>query len=119
MEPRRIWMPAALVATLVLTVGLITSTPRSPDSAEFQTLTSDSVTLSEQTRRVELGFVQPIPATTLRRALIETRSTIVSGPDESGRYLVEVTVPDTDSAENFLTGIKQIEGVEFARFAQR
>lgn len=116
---RRGWLAGSLVAALVLAVGLISNTPDLTGQAEFQTLSSDLISTGKDARRMQLGFAQPIPATALRRALIETRSTIISGPDDQGRYLVEVTVPGDENAEEFLRDIKQIDGVEFARFAQR
>ena len=67
--------------------------------------------------RLELEFENPIPTNTLRQALIETDSHILSGPDEQGHYLVEVIVPYHVSAHEYLLLIKDIEGVEHAQFA--
>jgi hypothetical protein len=66
-----------------------------PDRAgdEFQTLSIEPMLPVKyefgKIECLELGFKTPIPAVTLRHALIETGSNIVSGPDENGSYIVE------------------------------
>ncbi len=90
---------------------------------EFQTLSfeplEDGKYESGKVERLELGFRTPIPAVTLRQALIETGSNIVSGPDENGSYIVELVVPDEISSNVFLNQLQQIEGVEYASFTNR
>ncbi|MGV0035531.1 MAG: zf-HC2 domain-containing protein [Candidatus Azotimanducaceae bacterium WSBS_2022_MAG_OTU7] len=90
---------------------------------EFQTLSVEPLEAgkyeSGKVERLELGFRTPIPAVTLRQALIETGSNIVSGPDENGSYIVELVVPDEISSNVFLNQLQQIEGVEYASFTNR
>ncbi|MBL6690820.1 MAG: zf-HC2 domain-containing protein [Pseudomonadales bacterium] len=115
---RRLFASLALAAGLgVFLVGtlLVGDTGQ---GTEFQTLTSDQPGVPGSARQMAIGFVDPIPATTLRQALIETGSNIVSGPDENGVYLVEVEVPGGLSHEVFLRRIQGIEGVKHAAFAQ-
>jgi hypothetical protein len=96
-----------------------------PDRAgdEFQTLSIEPLVPgkyeSGKVERLELGFKTPIPAVTLRQALIETGSNIVSGPDENGSYIVELVVPDETSPDAFLNQLQQIDGVEYANFTNR
>ena len=89
---------------------------QAPDSV-FRTLSSD-IPATGIRRRMELGFISPIPAMTMRQALIETNSNLVSGPDQFGDYLVEVIVPTGMSTNHYLDKIRQIEGVARARYAQ-
>ena len=51
----------------------------------------------------------------MRQALIETRSNIVSGPDEEGTYIVEVVIPEKMSSEQYLQSMREIEGIQQAR----
>jgi hypothetical protein len=115
---KRKWIAAGLAAVLFIAVRLVNQFDIGPLGDEYQTLSS-GIPIEGADRQMELGFAQPIPATALRQALIETRSNIVSGPDEGGRYIVEVKVPFGTSSGEFLSGIKTIEGVEFARFMER
>lgn len=115
---KRTWLAAGLAAALFIAVGFVTQFDIEPLGGEYQTLSS-GVPTDGADRQMELGFAQPIPAAALRQALIETGSNIVSGPDDGGRYIVEVKVPFGTSAGEFLSGIKTIEGVEFARFTER
>ena len=90
---------------------------------EFQTLSIEPLAPlnyeSGKVERLELGFKTPIPAMTLRNALIETGSNIVSGPDENGSYIVELVVPNETSSDVFLNRLQQIDGVEYADFTNR
>jgi len=117
---RRLFASMALAAGLgVFLVGaaVLVGDPAQVVS-EYQTLTSDQPGVAGAARQMEIGFVDPIPATTLRQALIETGSNIVSGPDEDGVYLVEVEVPSGISQQMFLRRIQDIEGVKHAAFSQ-
>ena len=146
-EPRRrSWIPAGLAASVLSLVvaggaylgipGINSSPETGPLSAdnagpvykenaygdEYQTLTSDNPGIADnpgegRARRIELAFANPIPAATLRKALIETNSNIVSGPDAAGHYLVEVVVPAGVTADDYLADIQMIDGVERAQFA--
>jgi hypothetical protein len=108
---------ASLVTILLAGAAWLGNDGGQPIVDEYQTLSSDlpgrgiSLTL-------ELGFINPIPAATMRQALIETSSNIVSGPDEHGNYLVEVRVPDTMTDAQYLAQIREIDGVEHARLSQ-
>lgn len=118
-DKRRLFAATALAAGLsVFLIGAAILAGDPPQVSEYQTLTSDQPGVSGAGRQMEIGFVDPIPAVTLRQALIETGSNIVSGPDENGVYLVEVEVPGELSQEMFLRRIQGIEGVKHAAFTQ-
>lgn len=108
---------ASLVAVLLAGAAWLGSDSGLPKGDEYQTLSSDlpgkGVSLI-----LELGFTNPIPAATMRQALIETHSNIISGPDDQGNYLVEVRVPDTMTDAQYLAQIREIDGVEHANYSQ-
>ncbi len=106
---------AAGVVLLVLASLLIR--PTITGVSEFQTLTNEATIRGERTR-LALNFVEPIPAITLREALIETRSDIISGPDEQGTYVVEIMVPVGQAPATYLERIRAVEGVRYARFLE-
>lgn len=117
------WIPitgiAASLMLAVVIVGFYNPVPApvsAPESVtgEFVTLTNLS-RASGLSRRIALTFEQPIRAQTLRKALIETDSSLISGPDEKGTYLVDVIVPQGTDADDFMRSIRQIEGVAHAR----
>ena len=116
---RRRLFPMGIAASILGVAGSagawLTSISKEPAGEEFQTLSSD-VPAFGTSQLIALGFVNPIPAATMRQALIETHSNIVSGPDSQGNYLVEVVVPGDMSATEYLSRIKEIEGVKRARF---
>ena len=66
--------------------------------------------------RLALTFTQPIGAQTMRQALVDTNSYIVSGPDRDGAYVVDVQVPEHLSEPQFINFIREIDGVENATF---
>ncbi len=112
------WVPfAGIAASLMLAIALVgtlnPSVALEPETAEFRTLTSQSG-IAGVSRRIALTFEQPIQAHTMRKALIETNSNIISGPDKDGTYLVEVVVPEDVSADDFVQWIREIEGVQHA-----
>lgn len=110
------WIPFGLAASVLLLVGLVGVNNTSfTEPPAYQTLTSGSDPIGEM-RRMELGFEQPIPAVTLRQALLETRSNIVSGPDNQGVYVVEVRLDKSVDEARYLERLQQIEGVRHARF---
>ena len=108
---------AASIFSLVMAGAAWMNFDNSSSINEFQTLSTEVPNVGSM-HRMELGFVSPIPAATLRQALIETHSNIVSGPDQNGNYLVEVVVPNSLEPADFLARIRHIEGVERARFAE-
>ena len=114
-------VPAGIAATLVsiLVAGAAWfNVDRSlPIVPQYQTLSSDQPG-NGVSHRLELGFHNPIPAATMRQALIETGSNILSGPDENGNYLVEVIVPNSMTDVEYLGQIREIDGVIHARFAR-
>ena len=115
-------IPAGIAATLVsiLVAGAAWfNVDRSlPVVPQYQTLSSDQPNTGVS-HRLELGFHNPIPAVTMRQALIETGSNIVSGPDENGNYLVEVIVPNSMTDVEYLAQIRGIDGVIHARFTRQ
>ena len=104
-----------LAAMLVIGVGsaLLISQSESDGSELFQTLTTTSGNTGP-VRRVALTFEQPIKAQALRKTLIETSSNIVSGPDESGVYIVEIPVAVSMADRAFIESIRSVEGVHDA-----
>lgn len=117
---RRRFLPlgiAASVVSLMLAGAAWLSLDGSTTAQQYQTLSSDALNAGTA-YRMELGFVNPIPAATLRQALIETNSNIVSGPDANGHYLVEIVVPGNMKPVDYLSQIKMIKGVQSARFIQ-
>lgn len=118
---RRRMVSAALAAGLgVFLIGAAMLFGPAEETYEYRTLTNDAVAPSEgMTQQMEIGFVDPIPVATLRKALIETGSNIVSGPDDSGVYRVEVVVPREVSQDSFLNRIQGIDGVKFASFTTK
>ena len=121
LRPRN-WMPfagiAAGLAFIVAIVGAFQpSVVPEVDSTGFRTLTTQTQT-SGVSHRVALTFNQPIQALTMRQALIETRSNIVSGPDENGIYVVEVEIPHEMTSEEYLQAMRKIEGVQYARLSE-
>lgn len=116
---RRLFVSTAMAAGLsILLIGSAVLVGQQQGPIEYQALTSDQPgTVSQgMTHQMEIGFVDPIPVATLRQALIETGSNIVSGPDDTGVYLVEVVVPGEVSQDVFLKQIQGINGVKHAAF---
>lgn len=119
----RSWIPLTGIAASLM-VGIVLVGSFGPSKgieskfarAEFWTLTSQSET-SGLSRQIALTFEQPIQAQTMRKALIETNSNIISGPDEEGTYLVEVVVPQDKNIGEFMQWIREIEGVQHAKLA--
>ncbi len=114
--PSKRWIPFSLAAGILLLAGLqgLQKSEMTPVS-DYQTLTSGE-SVPGGLRRMELGFEQPIPAVTLRQALVETGSNIVSGPDANGVYIVEVRLAEDEDDLGYLDRLQQIEGVRHARF---
>ncbi|MEX0943908.1 MAG: zf-HC2 domain-containing protein [Pseudomonadales bacterium] len=86
------------------------------DAVGFRTLSEPSAVVTGVPHRIALTFAQPVMAKTLRSALIETKSNIVSGPDADGRYIVEVTVPAHMTDLEFINSMRAIDGVQYAAF---
>jgi hypothetical protein len=85
----------------------------------FVTLTSGNADDSKEVvHRVYLTFSQAAQAETIRAALIETRAHIVSGPDLFGTYTVNMSVPVDQTDADFITSIRQKNGVKYAGFKQ-
>ncbi len=122
----RKWIPfAGIAASLAFVVAVIGSFQSSIEGSgvtqtadEYHTLTSQTLEHGSK-HQVALTFIQPIQAQTMRKALIETRSNIISGPDEAGTYIVEVNVPPEMSSEDFLESMRRIDGVKYARLKPR
>lgn len=120
LTPRRrlsVWVPylglAASIAVAVLFVALMNPAKKPPE--EYRTLSSVSG-VNGVPHRIALTFVKPIRAETLRAALIETHSDIVSGPDKNGTFIVEIRVPHDISDERFIESLRSINGVKYAAF---
>ncbi len=120
-RPSRGWVPFLLAASMMVLAGIYFTrldqgSPIAPD--EFRTLTVD-VRPAGSSRKVAVTFEQPIQAAALRKALIETRSNIVSGPDESGSYILEVVIPADTGDEEFLQDFRRIQGVSHAGYTDQ
>lgn len=106
----------AVAASLVLAVAMVAVfNPAKPHPEEYRTL-SYSSDIQGVSHRIALTFEQPIQADTLRAALIETHSDIVSGPDKHGTYIVEIIVPSNMSDSRFIESLRKIKGVKNAAF---
>ncbi len=88
------------------------------EAGEYRTL-STQVQSPGVSRRIAITFEQPIQARAMRSALIDTRSNIVSGPDATGVYLVDVMVPESLSMDVYLSGMRNIEGIQQAMLVSR
>ena len=124
---RQKWIPlAGIAASLALVVavvgslspatGIIDRSPHAGAADEYRTLTTQAAEKGSK-HRVALTFLQPIQAQTMRKALIETNSNLVSGPDKEGTYIVEVNVPLHMSSQDYLRSMRKIEGVEYAQLS--
>ncbi len=113
------WVPlAGAAATLVLGivfVGLLqpAETRRQP---EFSTLTVPPSADQGVAHRVALTFGDDVGAQTIRTVLIEARSRLIRGPDETGTYIVDIKVPKNVSEAEFIRSVREIEGVAHAAF---
>lgn len=110
------WVPwVGIAASLLVAVTFVALlNPATPATGEYRTLT----TTNDRgiPHRIALTFEQPIQADTLRAALIETQSNIVSGPDKDGTYIVEIRVPATMTDSRFIQSLREIRGVKYAAF---
>jgi len=107
----------AAAACIVVAVGFVgVLNPPTPPQEDFRTLSAPPL-VDGVPHRIALTFEQPIKAETLRSALIETRSNIVSGPSEDGTYIVEIRVPPEMPDARFIQSIREIDGVKYAVFA--
>jgi hypothetical protein len=106
-----------LAAAACLLVGVLTAGILSVPTGEtgFTTLSSP-VAMAGVPHSVALTFEAPIQAATLRAALIETHSSIVSGPDENGTYVVVVNVPADMTDVQFIHSLQEISGIKYAQF---
>lgn len=111
------WVPYfAVAASLLLAivfVGMMNPANKGPE--EYRTLSNTS-DLPGVPHRIALTFEQPLRAETIRAALIETHSDIVSGPDKHGTYIVNIKVPKNMSDSRFIASLRQIKGVRNAAF---
>lgn len=123
------WLPlsaaACLFVAVLLTVGtnplrevreVREESAGGGDGSGFRTLSDPGKAVAGIPHRIALTFEQPVMAETLRSALIETRSNIVSGPDRDGTYIVEVAVPSHMTDAEFINSMRAIDGVQYAAF---
>lgn len=106
---------ACLVASLAFVIALNPSSSTLPEDG-FETLTTPPPSTAASPRRISLTFEEKASSDMVRTALIESRSSIIAGPDETGTYTVEIEVPESVAPEEFLGRLGQIEGVRFAAF---
>ncbi len=121
MVPKKLdmrWPIFGIAAGLVLGVFVFSQNYLVTNDDVYRTLNVTQPAAVGTAHRLYLTFNQPIKAQTMRSALIETQSYLVSGPDEDGRYLVEVEVPEAMSKLEFVTTLRAIDGVENVVFAQ-
>ncbi len=108
---------AASVLVAVLVVTAISGGGDRAAEEDFRTLfTPASPTAEGIPHRVTLRFDQPLSPDALRRTLIDTRSTIISGPDETGTYIVELRIPSHLTDLEFIESVRGIEGVRHAAY---
>jgi len=115
------WRVFATAASLVIGVFLAVVW-QSPSTDAGRTDQFRTLTLRDRPigvpHNVELTFTLPIKNAARRAALIETDSYIVSGPDESGRYVIEIIVPENLTDAEFVDYLQAIDGVEHAVYLQ-
>lgn len=119
---RRSWFSMmGAAATLVLGVLFVASTqPPSvnTEDQEFQGLTMPSTESEGRERRIALTFEEGVPSSTVRAALIEARSKLIQGPDETGTYVVAVRVARDMSDAEIIESIRAIRGVKHVALHQ-
>ncbi len=109
---------AVLIGAVMLVAGVQSF---QQETTLFRTLSTEvgaDAPIKGSAVRLALTFEQPIKAKTMRQALIETQSNIISGPDEEGTYVVEVIVPSNSNREQYLLDIRQIDGVRLAAYLE-
>lgn len=65
------------------------------------------------TQRLAITFAENISSATLRSAFVETGAYIVSGPDDQGRYVVEIVQASGQSQAELLESMSAVTGVEY------
>lgn len=104
----------ATAATVVLAVGIavvLNPAIESPAPGDFTTLTQETALSNGGVRRIELMFEQDASSEQIRSALIRTGSSIVSGPDPDGTYVVDMTIPAETAPDAFFESVSALEGV--------
>lgn len=119
---RRSWFSMmGAAATLVLGVLFVASTQQpsvETDDQDFQGLTVPSTEVDGVERRMALTFEEGVPSSTVRAALIEARSKLIRGPDETGTYVVEVRAARDMSDAEVIESIRAIQGVKHVALHQ-
>ena len=115
------WLPLGLAASVssVAVIAWLLMQNISPGNSDEYTTHTTVTMAGGDTARLALTFTQPIRAQTMRHALVETNSYIVSGPDQAGAYIVDIQVPDQLSETQFIDFIRKIDGVENATLINR
>ena len=86
---------------------------------DFTTLNVATAPVSDVTnlrlqRRYSLEFETAVSNEQQRAAFIDRGAYIVSGPDEAGRFVVEITVPAGTTDDEMVHSISAIDGVKYA-----
>lgn len=115
------WFAAA--ACLVGALAFVITLNPATDEIEpgFRTLTTVPVTgrstaaAASTAYRLSLAFDTP---DAVRAALIETRASIIAGPDDAGTYLVEIHAPASMTPDALIEGLRAVEGIRYAAFQE-
>ncbi|MEX2489586.1 MAG: zf-HC2 domain-containing protein [Pseudomonadales bacterium] len=117
---RRTWISVAgAAAVLILGVYIVGSMPQLTEPvepADFLTLTLPVEDHAGSKHRVALTFGDGVSARVVREALIEARSRLVDGPDETGAYILDVMVPENVSEDTFIESLQKIDGIAKVAF---
>lgn len=120
LRPMGRWLSlAGAAATVVLGVyfaGVVQLTERQVQSEDFRALTLPVGASDGVEHRVALRFEDGVDPETVRSVLIETRSTLVTEPDENGTYIVEISVPVGMSEAEFIGSMGKIDGIANVAF---
>jgi len=113
---------AGAAATLVMGVIFVASMQPAavdaPGPGDFLTLTVPGTGDDGVKHRFALTFEKGVSPETVRAALIQSRSSLVSGPDEKGTWVVDIRVPEGVSDTDFIQSVRTIDGIEYAAFVE-
>lgn len=111
---------AASVCILLSAVVLMPSdempvqiTPPAAETLSIPKTTGLANQMDSVTHRLTIAFDRNADAATLRTAFIQSGAYIVSGPDQDGRYVIEVVKPLEVANSELLESMSALEGVRY------
>lgn len=111
------WFPYAAAASLVLGIALVilVNRPETVETLNVPTLNSPGLEAGvSRSQRMALTFEENIDSATLRAAFVSTGAYIVSGPDEEGRYVIEIIIDGEQGEDQLIHSMTEVEGVKYA-----